>query len=147
MTRRPDRLGRLRRLDREAGSASLLAVGVVAGLVSVLVLALGLVAVLVAGQQARTAADLASLAAAGAAVQGAGTAQACTTAGEVAARHHSRLQSCAAEQAGGRTWPDVVVTVRTPVPPTPWTVTARARAGAVPPRPTPRRARAVPRPA
>ena len=59
MSRQHVRVG-AERLQSDRGSATMLAIGVVGGLATVLVTALALVAVLVAGQQARTAADLAA---------------------------------------------------------------------------------------
>ena len=137
---------RRRDANPDTGSATVLGIGLVLGVVTVLVLALGLVAVLVAGQQARTAADLGSLAAVGEVVQGVDPSGACAVAGQVVDQHRARLVACAWEPSGGA-WPEVVVSVRRSVPATPWTVTARARAGTEPSRPTPRRARGRPPPA
>lgn len=121
----------------ERGSASVLGIGVVVGLSTVLVLALGLVAVLVAGQQARTAADLGALAAAGQMVQGLGDDAACARARQVAHEHGTSLQSCVVDPAGASPWPEVTVQVERPVIGTRWTVSVRARAGATAARATP----------
>lgn len=114
----------------ERGSGTVLAVGMVAGMATVLVSALALVAVLVAGQQARTAADLAALAAAGELVGGGGV-DACSTAAGVATEHGARLTDCRELSDGPQPWPRISVTVTREVGSTPWTATARAVAGAV----------------
>ncbi|WP_131103487.1 Rv3654c family TadE-like protein [Ornithinimicrobium sufpigmenti] len=117
----------------DRGSASVMAVGVVAGLAAVLVAALALAAVLVAGQQARTAADLSALAAAGQVLTGAGRDRACAEADAVAARNGGRLERCELRLAPGQPWPTVLVAVRRDVARTPWSLTARAVAGATSP--------------
>lgn len=119
-------------MDPEAGSGTVLAVGVVLGLSTVLMSALVLASVLVAGQQARAAADLAALAAAGQVVTGSGEPSACDLAGEVARDNGGRLEGCALVQAQGDTWPRVRVTVTTAVAGTQWTARAQAVAGGVP---------------
>lgn len=120
--RRPRKEG----VDR--GSATILAVGVVGGLATVLVAALALVSALVAGQQARAAADLAALAGAGQVVLGA-EAQACATARTVAERNGARAEACELRPHGTDPWPRVLVTVSRDVSGTPWAATARAAAG------------------
>lgn len=115
----------------DAGSGTVLAVGVVAGLTTLLVSALVLAGVLAAGQQARSAADLAALAGAGQVVTGHGQPAVCGVAGEVARANGGQLQGCALVRADGDPWPRVQVTVTTAVAGTPWTATARAVAGGV----------------
>lgn len=110
-----------------------MAVGVIAGLAAVLLAALTLAAVLVAGQQARTAADLSALAAAGQVLAGAGKDRACAEADAVAARNGGRLEACDVRLDPGRPWPTVLVDVRRDVAGTPWSLTARATAGAAGP--------------
>lgn len=121
----------LRRPAPEQGSASVLAIGVVAGLALLLVTALALVSVLVAGQQARSAADLAALAAAGRVVSGAEPQVACREAGLVARQNRAELVSCGARPQPGQPWPAITLTVSRAVPGTPWTVSADAVAGTV----------------
>lgn len=133
MSRQHVRVG-AERLQSDRGSATMLAIGVVGGLATVLVTALALVAVLVAGQQARTAADLAALAAAGQVVLGVGGEHACAQAGAVAGQNGARLQSCELRQHEGQPWPRVLVSVRREVANTPWALTARAAAGGTTPR-------------
>lgn len=113
----------------DRGSATILAVGVVGGLAAILVAALALVSVLVAGQQARAAGDLAALAGAGQAVLGAGPAEACAAVNVVANRNGARVESCTLRAHGTQPWPRVLVTVSRQVSGTPWRVTARAAAG------------------
>lgn len=112
-----------------------MAVGVIGGLATVLVAALMLAAVLVAGQQARTAADLSALAGAGQVVVGAGRDRVCAAADGVAADNGARLESCELTPQAGQPWPRVVVGVRRDVAGTPWSLPARAAAGAVAPDP------------
>ena len=112
----------------ERGSASVLALGVVLGLVAVLLSGLLLVAVLVAGQRARSAADLAALAGAGAVVDGAGQDGACHEAAAVATANGVRLTECSL-MAGAGVWPDVRVTAECDVSGTSWTTAAVAVAG------------------
>ena len=119
-----------RRSHRERGSAVVMAIGVVAGLVTVLVLALGLVAVLVAGQQARTAADLGALAAAGRLVEGVDDTAACVLAARVAEQHGVEVRSCAVTRQGVSPLPEVTLEVERAVAGTRWTVGVTARAGA-----------------
>lgn len=121
--------GPARAAGGDRGSASVLAVGVVGGLAAVLVTALVLVSVLVAGQQARTAADLAALAGAGQVALGAGQGPACVAADAVALRHGALVQSCEVHLHRWEPWPRVLVSVTRQVSGTPWTVTATAVAG------------------
>ena len=107
-----------------------LAIGVVAGLSTVLVLALGLVAVLVAGQQARTAADLAALAAAGQLVQGVDDATACDEARDLAQQHGVTVRGCTVGRGGSSPLPEITLEVERAVAGTRWTVGVTARAGA-----------------
>lgn len=123
------------RRQPDRGSATVLAVGTISGLVALLLAALALLSVLVAGQQVRTAADLAALAAAGQVVLGLGQEQACEEAGAVADRNGARLQSCELRQHEGQPWPQVLVNVQRDVAGTSWSVTARGSAGGTSPRP------------
>ncbi|QFG67599.1 hypothetical protein FY030_01625 [Ornithinimicrobium pratense] len=117
----------------DSGSASILAVGVIGGLAALLMAALTLAAVLIAGQQARTAADLSALAGAGQVVIGAGRDRVCAEADGVAASNGARLESCELGMHPGQPWPRVLVSVRRDVVGTPWSLTARAAAGAATP--------------
>jgi hypothetical protein len=115
-----------------------LAVGLIGVISTLLVAGLVVAAVAVAGQRARTAADLAALAAAGAAVTGADAATSCGVAQELAAHNGAVLATCAllhdTDQTGaGLTLPAVEVTVTRQVAGTLWNVAARSRAGGVPP--------------
>lgn len=140
MTRRPRRGHTGRPAPRAAprgrarpawdrGSATILAVGVVGGLATVLGAALLLVSVLVAGQQARAAADLAALAGAGQSVLGVGPARVCAVVDDVAHRNGATTTSCELRPEEFSAWPGVSVTVVRQVAGTPWTVAARAAAG------------------
>lgn len=128
------RLVRSGRLSGEQGSGSVLAVGLV-GVVSSLLLAGLLIAdVAVAGQRARTAADLAALAAAGRVLQGADEEEACTAASAVATHNGALLTSCSLDVAGRQALgglPTVQVTAARDSGGGRWTVEARARAGGV----------------
>jgi secretion/DNA translocation related TadE-like protein len=119
-------------MSSERGSGTVLAVGVVAGLSSLLVLALLVVAVLSAGQRARTAADLAALAGAGRLVQGEGERTACAVAAQVAEDNDGSVRSCGATVVGPDPWPRLRVIVTSEVAGTPWLATAEAVAGGVP---------------
>lgn len=114
----------------DRGSGTVLAVGLVGVLATLLVAGLLVAAVALAGQRARTAADLAALAVAGRALEGAGTATACAAGGRVAGMHEAVLVSCAVgPDAAGLT--RARVEVRREVPGTPWSATAGAVAGGV----------------
>lgn len=126
--------GRRRRPWRGAadrGSGTVLAVGLV-GVLATLLLAGALVAsVAVTGQRARTAADLAALAAVAEAVGGGSQGTACRVALEVARRNGADLTRCrVVPDASGLPRAQVVVARSTPGDR--WTVTRRAVAGAVP---------------
>ncbi|MGA4923262.1 Rv3654c family TadE-like protein, partial [Bacillus subtilis] len=71
----------------ERGSGTVLAAGLVAVIATLLLAGLLVAAVAVAGQRARTAADLAALAGAGEAVTGADEVRVCEVARQVAARN------------------------------------------------------------
>jgi secretion/DNA translocation related TadE-like protein len=114
----------------ERGSGTVLAVGLVGVLASLLVAGLLVAAVATTGQRARTAADLAALAVAGQAVAGAASEVACATGEEVAARHGATVVSCTVA-AAPEGLPQVEVAVSAPVQSTPWVARARASAGAV----------------
>lgn len=108
-----------------------MAVGLVGVLASLLVAGLLVAAVALAGQQARTAADLAALAAAGHAMVGGEETGACSAGSDVAARNRAVLVECQVVPTDSGL-PRAEVTVRKDVPGTPWTATARAAAGGVP---------------
>lgn len=125
-------IGRLGTSGHERGSGTVLAVGLVAVLASLLIAGLVVAAVAVTGQRARTAADLAALAVAGRTLEGVDPARACAAARPVLDHHGAALASCVV----GRTpdgLPRAELRVRMAVPGTPWTATARAVAGAVQP--------------
>lgn len=85
---------------RERGSGTVLMLAVVA---VVLVLTIGAVAVgsaVLAAHRARSAADLAALAAAGTLAQGRSASSACAVAGAMAARNSADLVGCAATADG-----------------------------------------------
>lgn len=116
---------------RDRGSGTVLAVGLVGVLATLLVAGLLVAAVALAGQRARTAADLAALAVAGRALEGADTGTACASGGRVAEMHEAVLVSCAL-RAGVQGLPRAAVEVRVEVTGTPWSATARTSAGGVP---------------
>jgi secretion/DNA translocation related TadE-like protein len=130
----------------DRGSGTVLAVSLMAVLVTLLVAGLLVAAVAVAGQRARTAADLAALAGAGAALDGAAEARVCEVARQVVVRNGAEAVQCrtgsaaagsaaagsAAEAVRGVLPSTVVeVVVSREVAGTGWVVTARARAGGV----------------
>lgn len=140
----------------DRGSGTVLAVSLIAVLATLLVAGLLVAAVAVAGQRARTAADLAALAGAGAALDGAAEARVCEVARQVVVRNGAEAVQCrtgsaaagsaaagsaaagsaaagsAAEAVRGVLPSTVVeVVVSREVAGTGWVVTARARAGGV----------------
>lgn len=115
----------------DRGSGTVLAVGLVGVLATLLLAGLLVAAVAIAGQRARTAADLAALAAAGRTLEGNGAATACATAGDVASLHGATLVTCTVG-ADAQGLPRTVVEVRTEVGGTSWRATARSAAGGVP---------------
>ncbi|GAA5167131.1 Rv3654c family TadE-like protein [Ornithinimicrobium tianjinense] len=120
----------------ERGSGTVLAVGLVGVLLTLLVAGLLIADVAIAGQRARTAADLAALAAAGRALEGASEGEVCAAASAVAARNGAPLTSCSLDVAGrvgSRGLPSVRVTAARDTAAGGWTVEARARAGGVVP--------------
>lgn len=122
---------------RERGSGSVLAIALVGIVSAVLVAALSIAAVAIAGQQARTAADLAALAGAGLAIQGGDEASVCEVASSTAADNRAELSSCrlertAADPAAGAELPVVHVQVTRGVAGTRWTIQVSAAAGGVP---------------
>lgn len=126
----------------DRGSGTVLAVGLVGVLSTLLLAGLLVAAVAVEGQRVRTAADLAALAAAGRVLQGGAQGDACAAARAVAEGNGGRLVECAldpggAGQVSGVPLPAVEVLVARHVPDTAWTVRARARAGGVASRATP----------
>lgn len=117
---------------RDKGSGSVLVLGTVAVLLTLLTAFLVLGAAAVTGGRARTAADLAALGGAGLLLEGAPHPAACAEAARVAGSNGGRLLTCqtgVGEDGGPRL--TVLVAVQPPVPAVP-TPTARARAGAVP---------------
>jgi secretion/DNA translocation related TadE-like protein len=108
-----------------------LAVGLVGVLAVLLVAGLLVAAVATTGQRVRTAADLAALAAAGRALEGADRSGACAAGGRVAVQNGASLLSCTVSPTETGI-PRVELEVGRPVDGTPWTVRARAAAGAVP---------------
>jgi secretion/DNA translocation related TadE-like protein len=128
LTRRPRRPTAL---QQDRGSGSVLVVGLAAAMLLVLTMLLVLAGVLVAGAQARTAADLAALAGAGRLLEGAPDRVACAEAGRVAGANGGRLLECrAAPGAEGAPQLTVVVAVDPAVPGVPLAA-VRARAGGV----------------
>ncbi len=128
---RPIRVRLPRAADRGAGTV--LGVGLV-GVLATLLLAGALVAsVAVTGQRARTAADLAALAAVGEVLAGTSEGEACGLAGRVARRNGAELDRCrAGTDAAGL--PRVQVVVSRTTAGGRWTVERRASAGVVPDR-------------
>lgn len=115
----------------ERGSATVIGLGLIGVIASLLVAGLLIGAVALAGQQARTAADLAALAAAGRLAEGAPPGQACSTAAEVAERNQGRLVTCDLVDGGdpaGRVIPTVEVEVLTEALAGRWNAGARAAA-------------------
>lgn len=116
---------------RERGSGTVLAVGLVGVLATLLVAGLLVAAVAVTGQRARTAADLAALAVAGRTLEGLDPARACAAGGRLVAAHGAVMASCTVDVTR-EGLPRVEVEVSRDVPGTSWTATARAAAGGVP---------------
>lgn len=119
----------------ERGSATVLVVGATMFLLSLLLALLVLGSALIAGGRASTAADLASLAAAGRLAAGGTPGQACAVAVTVAGRNSAKLTDCQAVHpgvSGGRVAVTVTVEVTVPVPGL-GPAQARARAGLVAP--------------
>lgn len=100
-------------------------VGVIGALVATLLGAVDLGRAITAAHIARSAADLASLAAASFAVRGGSTAAACAKAGEFARANRAALLACSVAGDGSAT---VTVAVTTPGP-IPRTARSTARAG------------------
>lgn len=117
--------------DRERGSGTVIAVGLVGVLATLLIAGLLVAAVAVAGQRARTAADLASLAAAGQLLQGGSPTAACAAGVEVAGAHGVDLVACevTTTRAG---LPRVEVESRVAIAGTRLIARARVAAGGVP---------------
>ena len=114
--------------DRERGSATVLALGLIGALASLGVAALVLGSAVIASQRARAAADLAALAGASQVLRGAPAGQACHAAARVARTNGGHVTSCTVDGSSLR----VVVGVPADAPGL-GSATARARAG--PPRP------------
>ncbi|MFB9731552.1 Rv3654c family TadE-like protein [Ornithinimicrobium kibberense] len=120
----------LRLVHRDRGSGTVLAVGLVSVLATLLLAGAMVAAVAVAGQRARTAADLAALAAVAESSTGASQEPACKVARDVALRNGADLVRCRTT-LGDAGRPRAEVVVRTTAGGR-WTVTRRAAAGAVP---------------
>lgn len=116
----------------ERGSGTVLAIGLVGVLASLLVAGLLVAAVAMTGQRARTAADLAALAAAGHALTGGSETSACSAGSEVAAANGTVLVECRLLVGPGTGLPRAEVEVRARVADTRWQATARSAAGGVP---------------
>lgn len=99
---------------REQGSATVLGLAAVLVLTVVLVALLGIGAAAAASATARTAADLAALAAAGEVAMGSGGTRACAVAAEVGALNGARVDSCQVG-SGALGAPEVVVVAKVPV--------------------------------
>lgn len=115
----------------ERGSGTVLAVGLVGVLASLLVAGLLVAAVATAGQRARTAADLAVLAVAGRTLEGHPVGDACATGARIAAAHDVSVVDCQASTTP-EGFPRAEVEVTAQVRGTPWVARARAAAGGVP---------------
>lgn len=126
--RRGPPLSRLRhRLGgQERGSATVLGLGAVLLLVTLLAALLVLGVALRAGLQARAAADVASLAGAAVLLEGGTTESACSAAGRLAERNGAAVLRCGPGSAGEAATAVLRVEVTVPVP-----VLPGARAGAV----------------
>lgn len=111
-----------RRVRNDQGAAVVVALGLVAVLLFVAVVCVGTVAIVLAHRRAQTAADLASLAAAGALQVGR---DACAAASSIAARHAAMVTSCVIDD------PTVLVATSVTLPAVLGgdDVPARARAG------------------
>lgn len=119
----------------ERGSGTVMAVGVVGVLSVLLVAGVLIAAAVVAGQHARTGADLAALAAAGELMVGADAASACNSAGRVAESNGATLVRCTVTAAPASfdgleiSLPQVRVTVDRLVGVRGWVASAQAVAG------------------
>ena len=99
---------------RERGSMTILAVGLTAAILVVLAGALAVASAVEASHRARAAADLSALAGADAWQAGAGPAQVCDRAGELARGNSAELEECWPEGDGSVTTA-VTVSVRWPL--------------------------------
>jgi secretion/DNA translocation related TadE-like protein len=86
-----------RRLPDEHGSATVIMLGVIAAVLMLTVSGLLLASAVLASHRARTAADLAALAAAGVLLRGDPPAAACQSAAQVATANHGQMQRCVAD--------------------------------------------------
>lgn len=110
----------------ERGQATVAALGVIGAVFALTLGAIDVARAVVLSHRARAAADLGALAAAGAAVRGAGQAEACGAAARVARANGATVLSCSGA-------PGAVVTVTTQVSSrVPWQRTAQAAARAGP---------------
>jgi len=114
-----------RRLGRDRGSGTVLVVGAIGLLLTLVTSALSVVTAVVASHRAQSAADLGALAAAGALVRGELPGAACAAAGRIAGRGGAVLTSCRAESDLSV---EVVVNVAATLPRV-GVATARSRAG------------------
>ena len=80
----------------DRGSATVVMLGVIAAVLTLMVSGLLLAGAVLASHRARAAADLAALAAAGVLMRGHPAGLACESAAQVAAANHGRLQQCIA---------------------------------------------------
>lgn len=114
----------------DRGSGTVIGIGLVGVLSTLLVAGLLVASVAAAGQRARTAADLAALAVVGQVVSGDTPESGCALGAEIAAAHGTALGACQVVDREGLPAAEVEVTRQ--VPSTSWVVRARASAGAVP---------------
>lgn len=122
-------------LRAEAGSSTVLAVGLIAALLCVTIGALAVLSAVRSAHVARSAADLSALAGAVEYQESPDARSACAEAGRVASRHDVRVLACEVGGAG-----DVSVTVAARIPLRlggigPEEAEGRARAGPAPERP------------
>jgi secretion/DNA translocation related TadE-like protein len=91
-----------RPLSQERGSATVVMLAVIAVVLMLTISGLTLASAVLASHRARTAADLAALAAAGALIRGESPGGACVRAARVATANHGQLHSCmaAGEEVG-----------------------------------------------
>lgn len=109
----------------DRGQATVAAIGVIAAVLTVTVGALDVARAVALAHQARTAADFAALAAAGAAARGEAAAGACAEAVRVARSNGASVRSCVVAPGGEVT----VTTTRRSDTPWPRTAVGVARAG------------------
>jgi len=93
MRGRADR-GRRSPAPDDAGSATVVMLGVIASVLMLTISGLMLSSAVLASHRARASADLASLAAAGVLLRGGSAAEACESAAHIATVNHGQLQQC-----------------------------------------------------